>query len=74
MALHIGTTRKKTVAMTDARKKANVVQDVHKKATAYCDDVRPYFDDIRYHCDKLEQLVENETWPIVKYRELLFIK
>ena len=74
MALHIGATRKKTVAMTEARKKANVVQDVHNKATAYCDDVRPYFDDIRYHCDKLEQLVENETWPIVKYRELLFIK
>lgn len=74
IAQHLGATRKKTVAMTEARKKANVVQDVHKKADAYCDDVRPYFDDIRYHCDKLEQLVENETWPIVKYRELLFIK
>ena len=71
---HFGATREKTVAMTEARKKANVIQDVHKKADAYCYDVRPFFDDIRYHCDKLEQLIENESWPIVKYRELLFIK
>jgi len=71
---HFGATREKTVAMTEARKKANVIQDVHKKADAYCYEVRPFFDAIRYHCDKLEQLVENETWPIVKYRELLFIK
>ncbi|MBT8264026.1 MAG: glutamine synthetase type III, partial [Muriicola sp.] len=71
---HFGATREKTVAMTEARKKANVIQDVHKKADAYCDDVRPFFDAIRYHCDKLEQLVENESWPLMKYRELLFIK
>mgnify|MGYP001821619204 CR=1 FL=1 len=71
---HFGATREKTVAMTEARKKANVIEDVHKKADAYCDDVRPFFDAIRYHCDKLEQLVENESWPLMKYRELLFIK
>ncbi|NNL38505.1 MAG: hypothetical protein HKO75_01470, partial [Flavobacteriaceae bacterium] len=46
----------------------------HKKAMAYCYDVRPYFDDIRYHCDKLEQLVEDQSWPLAKYRELFFIR
>ena len=45
-----------------------------KKAFAYCDKVKPYFDDIRYHCDKLELLVDDEIWPLTKYRELLFTR
>jgi glutamine synthetase len=60
--------------MIVARKKANAEEDIHKKAMAYCYDVRPYFDDIRYHCDKLEQLVDDQSWPLAKYRELLFIR
>lgn len=60
--------------MVDERKKANNMSDINKKAFAYCDNVRPYFDEIRYHCDKLEQLVGDEFWPLTKYRELLFIK
>ncbi|MEY8021303.1 glutamine synthetase III [Muriicola sp. SD30] len=71
---HLEATRKKSEAMTEARKKANAEKEVHKKAMAYCYDVRPYFDDIRYHCDKLEQLVEDQSWPLAKYRELLFIR
>ncbi|QBA64713.1 glutamine synthetase III [Muriicola soli] len=71
---HLEATRKKSDAMTEARKKANAEPDVYKKAMAYCHDVRPYFDDIRYHCDKLEQLVEDQSWPLAKYRELLFIR
>jgi glutamine synthetase len=71
---HLEATRKKSEAMTEARKKANAEKEVHKKALAYCYDVRPYFDDIRYHCDKLEQLVEDQSWPLAKYRELLFIR
>ncbi len=71
---HLTATKMKSVAMTEARKKANAQTDINKKASAYCDKVRPYFGDIRYHCDKLEQLVEDETWPLVKYRELLSIK
>ncbi len=71
---HIGEIKKKTDAMTDARKSANALKDTHKKAFAYCDNVKPYFDQIRYHSDKLEQLVDNQLWPLTKYREILLIK
>jgi len=71
---HLVAVKEKTDAMTQARKKANSLTDIHKKAFAYCNTIRPFFDEIRYHCDKLEQLVDNGTWPLAKYRELLFIK
>lgn len=60
--------------MTEARKKANSQKSAEKTAAAYCDKVKPYFDDIRYHCDKLELLVDDELWPLTKYRELLFTR
>ncbi len=60
--------------MVDARKKANNIDDIAKKSIAYCDDVRGYFETIRYNCDKLELIVEDKLWPLPKYRELLFIK
>ena len=60
--------------MTNARKKANTVKDITKKATIYCNQVKPLFDDIRYHCDKLELLIDDELWPLAKYREMLFTK
>ena len=60
--------------MTNARKKANTVKDTTKKAAIYCNQVKPLFDDIRYHCDKLELLIDDELWPLAKYRELLFTK
>ncbi|QSS97342.1 glutamine synthetase III [Psychroflexus sp. ALD_RP9] len=60
--------------MIEARKKANNTQDVTKRAYLYCDEVKPYFEEIRYHCDKLELLVDDEIWPLTKYRELLFTK
>ena len=71
---HIGELKKKTDAMTDARKSANALKDTHKKAFAYCENVKPYFDQIRYHSDKLEQLVDNQLWPLTKYSEILLIK
>lgn len=71
---HIGVIKTKTDAMVAERKKANNMEDIHKKAFAYCERVKPYFDEIRYHCDKLERLVDDEIWPLTKYRELLFIK
>jgi glutamine synthetase len=43
-------------------------------AVAYCNNVKPYFYEIRYHCDKLELLIDDELWPLVKYRELLFTR
>ncbi|ALM07677.1 glutamine synthetase [Sediminicola sp. YIK13] len=74
IAENISALKKKTDAMTEARKSANVLTDVNKKAFAYCDNVRPYFEEIRIHCDKLERLVDDQLWPLTKYRELLFIK
>jgi glutamine synthetase len=43
-------------------------------AEAYCNKVKPYFEEIRNHCDKLELLVDDETWTLTKYRELLLTK
>ena len=60
--------------MINTRKKANKVEDPSKKATMYCNDVKPFFDIIRYHCDKLELMVDDELWPLTKYRELLFTR
>jgi glutamine synthetase len=71
---HIGVIKVKTDAMVGERKKANNMVDVNKKAFAYCNNVRSHFEEIRYHCDKLERLVGDEYWPLTKYRELLFIK
>ena len=71
---HIEGINTKVIAMTEARKKANVLSDAQKMAEVYCDDVKPYFEEIREHCDKLELLVDNESWTLVKYRELLFTK
>jgi glutamine synthetase len=61
-------------AMIEARKKANVLTDAQKMAEMYCDEVKPYFEIIREHCDKLELLVDDEIWTMTKYRELLFTR
>lgn len=71
---HINAAKKLTDVMVDARKKANAMTTVSKKAEAYCAKVKPYFDEIREHCDKLEKLVADDQWPFTKYRELLFNK
>ena len=60
--------------MIEERKKANKIEDSEEKAFAYSKEVKPYFEIIRYHCDKLELLVDDEVWPLTKYRELLFTK
>jgi glutamine synthetase len=60
--------------MLQARKEANKIEHSEEKAIAYCDEVKVYFDDIRYHADKLELLVDDELWPLPKFRELLFTK
>ena len=60
--------------MIEARKKANTLKDTHKKALAYCKSILPYLTTIRYQCDKLELTVDDEIWPLAKYRELLFIR
>ncbi len=60
--------------MINERKKANKLDAGKKQAVAYCENVKPCFDIIRYHVDKLELLVDDEAWPLPKYRELLFTK
>ncbi|MDB4902408.1 MAG: glutamine synthetase [Mucilaginibacter sp.] len=60
--------------MVEARKKANKIEDIREKAIDYDEKVKPFFQPIRYHVDKLEQLVDDSLWPLPKFRELLFIK
>ncbi len=71
---HIGKINSKVNEMTSERRKANKLEDAEEKAADYCNKVKPLFDKIRYSCDKLELLVDDELWPLTKYRELLFIK
>ncbi|MBC8756571.1 glutamine synthetase III [Kordia sp. YSTF-M3] len=73
ISAHIAGINSKVNAMTDERKKANKLEG-QKAAEAYCNKVKPYFEEIRYHSDKLELLVDDEIWPLVKYRELLFTR
>ncbi len=61
-------------AMIADRKKANAIADEREKAVAYHDNVVPKMEIIRYNIDKLELMVDNEMWPLPKYRELLFIR
>ena len=71
---HISVIRTLVFEMTEARKTANAMEDIREKAGIYHDLVRSFFDKIRYHVDKLELLVDDELWPLPKYRELLFIR
>ncbi|MGG6230934.1 glutamine synthetase III [Tenacibaculum sp. SDUM215027] len=70
---HIAEINSKVEDMIEERKKANKLEG-QKNADAYCNKVKPYFDEIRYHCDKLELMVDDNLWPLTKYRELLFTR
>ena len=61
-------------AISEPRNKTNAIADPRTKAIAYCDTVRPFLDQIRYHANKLELLVDDELWPLPKMRELLFTR
>jgi len=69
---HIAEINSGVNTMIEERKKANAIEDDFEKSLAYCNKVKPFFETIRYHCDKLELLVDNSLWPLAKYRELLF--
>jgi glutamine synthetase len=71
---HINKVQSLVQEMTEARKEANALTHAREKALAYCDKVKPYFDEIRYHVDKLEILVDDTEWELPKYRELLFLR
>jgi glutamine synthetase len=69
---HIVKIKREVNEMIEARKVANKIEDATKKAVAYTEKVKPYLDNIRYSIDKLELIVDDEMWPLPKYRELLF--
>lgn len=71
---HVNVINTRVKAMIEARKIANELEDSREKALSYCNDVKKYFDEIRYHVDKLELLVDDEFWELPKYRELLFLR
>ena len=71
---HVNFIKTNNKKMIEERKKANNIEDVRDKSIAYDEKVKSYFDPIRYHVDKLEQLVDDAKWPLPKFRELLFIK
>lgn len=71
---HTTAIQRLTDEMTEARKKANRIEDQREKAVAYHDTVAVFFDEIRHHIDKLEEIVDDQIWPLPKYRELLFIR
>ena len=70
---HMNAIRQDIDSMVDERKKANNIENLRDKAIAYDEKVKTYFTPIRYHVDKLEQLVDDSLWPLPKFRELLFI-
>lgn len=71
---HISEIKSQVADMIEARKVANVIEHAKDKAYAYESTVRPYLDSIRVHIDKLELVVDNDLWPLPKYRELLFTR
>ncbi|SFC70993.1 glutamine synthetase [Parapedobacter composti] len=74
ISTHVNTILTEAEAMRQERKKANVLEDIREKAIAYDEQVKPYFDKIRYHINKLEQIVDDRKWPLPKLRELLFVR
>lgn len=74
IAQHMHIIKERANAMVEARRIANRIENEREKAIAYHDTVEPYMEEIRYHVDKLELMIDNEMWPLPKYRELLFLK
>ncbi|MDX1447015.1 glutamine synthetase III [Lishizhenia sp.] len=74
ISMHLNKMKSLCDEMLAARKVANNIENIGEKAAAYCDTVKVFFDDIRYHADKLEMLVDDELWPFPKLREMLFTK
>jgi len=74
IAGHVNFIKSNVEEMIAERKKANAIEDIGEKATEYDEKVKSYFQPIRYHVDKLEQVIDDSIWPLPKFRELLFIK
>ncbi|KEQ30807.1 glutamine synthetase III [Pedobacter antarcticus] len=74
LSLHLGIVKNSIDEMLEERKRTNAIEDSREKAIAYDQNVKSHFDAIRYHADKLEQIVDDSVWPLPKFRELLFLK
>ena len=74
ISLHMNKMKDLSDSMLEARKKANLIEGHEAKAIAYCDEVKVYFDEIRYNVDKLELLIDDEEWRLPKFREMLFTR
>ncbi len=72
ISAHVKTIKETTDDMINHRRRINKIESPEERAKEYCDTVKPMFDTIRYHADKLELTVDDEIWPLPKYRELLF--
>ena len=73
-SLHMNKMKEACDKMLVDRKDANKIEDMEKKARVYCDKVKVHFEEIRYHADKLEILVDDEIWPLPKFREMLWTR
>ena len=73
MVEHVKCIREYSSEMVEARKVCNRIQDISEKAKCYCREVEPFLNKIRTHIDKLELIVDNNLWPMPKYRELMDI-
>jgi glutamine synthetase len=72
---HISNARRLAFEMIEERKRVNKIENLREMAIEYCESIKDkYFDPLRYAVDKLELYVDDEDWPLVKYRELLFLR
>lgn len=74
ISVHLNKMKHAADHMLMERKAANKLTHAEEKAIAYCDKVRVHFEEIRYHADKLELLIDDEMWPLPKFREMLFTR
>ncbi|SMC87034.1 glutamine synthetase III family protein [Pedobacter nyackensis] len=74
LSSHLNVVKTSIDAMLEQRKQVNAIEESREKAIAYDEKVKSHFDTIRYHTDKLEQIVDDSVWPLPKFRELLFLK
>ncbi|PWJ41990.1 glutamine synthetase III family protein [Sediminitomix flava] len=72
---HISSIKRLSYELTQERKRVNKIKNTRDKAIAYCEDIKEkYFDQLRWHADKLETMIDDQDWPLPKYRELLFLR
>jgi glutamine synthetase len=74
ITMHLNKMKSACDVMLEARKEVNKIEEVSKKAHAYGEKVKVHFDEIRYHADKLEILIDDEMWPLPKFREMLWTR